>query len=66
VVDEIGAGDAAAGAFLSSMLNGGSNRTSTERAARAYARMLTIPGDTWTGSLHDLTDGYVVSRTVVR
>ena len=66
VVDEIGAGDAAAGAFLSSMLNGGSNRSSTERAARAYARMLTIPGDTWAGSLHDLTDGYVVSRTVVR
>ena len=66
VVDEIGAGDAAAGAFLSSMLSGGSNRTSTERAARAYARMLTIPGDAWAGSLHDLTDGYVVSRTVVR
>jgi 2-dehydro-3-deoxygluconokinase len=66
VVDEIGAGDAAAGAFLSSMLSGGSNRSSTERAARAYARMLTIPGDTWTGSLHDLTGGYVVSRTVVR
>jgi 2-dehydro-3-deoxygluconokinase len=66
VVDEIGAGDAAAGAFLSSMLNGGSSRTSTDWAARAYARMLTIPGDTWTGSLHDLTDGYVVSRTVVR
>ena len=66
VVDEIGAGDAAAGAFLSSMLSGESNRSSAERAARAYARMLTIPGDTWTGTLHDLTDGYVVSRTVVR
>jgi 2-dehydro-3-deoxygluconokinase len=66
VVDEIGAGDAAAGAFLSSMLGGGDHRTSTERAARAYARMLTIPGDTWFGTLHDLNDGYVVSRTVVR
>ena len=66
VVDEIGAGDAAAGAFLSSMLGGGDTRTSTERAARAYARMLTIPGDTWFGTLHDLNDGYVVARTVVR
>lgn len=66
VVDEIGAGDAAAGAFLSSMLSGGTNRSSTERAARAYARMLTIPGDTWTGTMHDLTDGYVASRTIVR
>jgi sugar/nucleoside kinase (ribokinase family) len=66
VVDEVGAGDAAVGAFLASMLSGEDGRTNTERAARAYARMLTIPGDTWNGTLHDLTDGYVESRTVVR
>lgn len=66
VVDELGAGDAAAGAFLSSMLQGAPCAVSTERCARAYARMLTIPGDAWHGSLHDLTDGYVSNRKVVR
>jgi len=66
VVDEIGAGDAAAGAFLTSMLLGETRAVSAERCARAYARMLTIPGDSWTGTLHDLTDGYVTTRKVVR
>lgn len=66
VVDEIGAGDAAAGAFLASMLNGEPGGVNAERCARAYARMLTIPGDTWTGTLHDLTEGYVAYRKVVR
>jgi 2-dehydro-3-deoxygluconokinase len=66
VVDEIGAGDVAAGAFLASTLSGDSNAVAAERCARAYARMLTIPGDSWSGSLHDLTDGYVTSRKVVR
>jgi 2-dehydro-3-deoxygluconokinase len=66
VVDEIGAGDAAAGAFLASMLLGETRAVSAERCARAYARMLTIPGDSWSGTLHDLTDGYVTSRKVVR
>jgi 2-dehydro-3-deoxygluconokinase len=66
VVDEIGAGDAAAGAFLASMLRGDSSAVSAERCARAYARMLTIPGDTWSGTLHDLTDGYVSNRRVER
>jgi 2-dehydro-3-deoxygluconokinase len=66
VVDELGAGDAAAGAFLTSMLQDATYSVSTQRCARAYARMLTIPGDSWHGTLHDLTDGYVVSRKVVR
>jgi 2-dehydro-3-deoxygluconokinase len=66
VVDELGAGDAAAGAFLASMLHGESRALSAERCVRAYARMLTIPGDSWTGSLHDLSDGYAPSRRVVR
>jgi len=66
VVDELGAGDAAAGAFLSSMATGESNGVSVERCARAYARMLTIPGDSWSGTLDDLSDGYVTSRRLVR
>ena len=66
VVDELGAGDAAAGAFLASTLQGATYSVSTQRCARAYARMLTIPGDSWHGTLQDLTDGYVVSRKVVR
>jgi 2-dehydro-3-deoxygluconokinase len=66
VVDELGAGDAAAGAFLASMLRGETRARSAERCVRAYARMLTIPGDSWSGSLHDLSDGYAASRKVVR
>ncbi len=66
VVDEIGAGDAAAGAFLASMLGGNTDAVSAERCVRAYARMLTIPGDLWSGSVHDLDEGYVSTRTVVR
>jgi len=53
VVDELGAGDAAAGAFLASTILGDKISLSVERCARAYARMLTIPGDTWSGSVHD-------------
>ena len=66
VIDELGAGDAAAGAFLSSMLLGDPLEVSAERCARAYARMLTIPGDSWSGSVHDLTEGYVAHCKVVR
>jgi 2-dehydro-3-deoxygluconokinase len=66
VVDELGAGDAAAGAFLASKLLGDKIAVSAERCARAYARMLTIPGDTWTGSVYDLSDGYQTTRRVVR
>ena len=66
VVDEIGAGDAAAGAFLASLLCGESGAVSAQRCVRAYARMLTIPGDMWSGSVHDLAEGYVSTRSVVR
>ncbi|MGA7836317.1 MAG: sugar kinase [Acidimicrobiales bacterium] len=66
VVDELGAGDAAAGAFLASTLLGDKLAVSAERCARAYARMLTIPGDTWSGSVYDLGDGYQPSRRLVR
>lgn len=66
VVDELGAGDAAAGAFLASALLGDKVAVSAERCARAYARMLTIPGDTWSGSIHDLSDGYQTTRRLVR
>jgi 2-dehydro-3-deoxygluconokinase len=66
VVDELGAGDAAAGAFLTSMLMGDAPSVSSERCARAYARMLTIPGDAWVGSIRDLNDGYLETRKVMR
>jgi 2-dehydro-3-deoxygluconokinase len=66
VVDELGAGDAAAGAFLTSLLQGETIETCTERCARAYSRMLTIPGDSWSGSSYDLTDGFFSSRKLVR
>jgi 2-dehydro-3-deoxygluconokinase len=67
VVDELGAGDAAAGAFLASKILGDKVSVSAERCARAYARMLTIPGDTWSGSIRDLSDdGYQTSRKLVR
>ncbi len=66
VVDELGAGDAAAGAFLASRMLGDKIAVSAERCARAYARMLTIPGDTWSGSVYDLDEGYETSRRVVR
>lgn len=65
-VDEVGAGDAAAGAFVAAIVEGEETAVAVERAARAYARMVTIPGDTWSGSLVDLSDGYVARRTVVR
>lgn len=66
VVDEIGAGDAAAGAFLASLLVNEPLDVAAERSARAYARMVTIPGDAWTGSLYDLSDGFPETRTVDR
>jgi 2-dehydro-3-deoxygluconokinase len=66
VVDELGAGDAAAGAFLASTILGDKISLSVERCARAYARMLTIPGDTWSGSVHDLSEGYQSTRKLVR
>lgn len=66
VVDELGAGDAAAAAFLTSILLGATLSESAERCARAYARMLTIPGDAWSGSMEDLTTEYQDQRRVQR
>lgn len=66
VVDELGAGDAAAGAFLAALATGEKEQAAVERCARAYARMLTIPGDAWTGSVEDLDAEYVHVRTVRR
>jgi 2-dehydro-3-deoxygluconokinase len=66
VVDELGAGDAAAGAFLAATVRGEPATVVAEQTAKAYARMLTIPGDAWVGSLNDLTTTYVSSRTLVR
>ncbi|MGC1419963.1 MAG: PfkB family carbohydrate kinase [Acidimicrobiales bacterium] len=66
VVDELGAGDAAAAAFLVSMASGESGDLAARRCARAYARMLTIPGDSWTGGLFDLDDGYTTASHVQR
>jgi 2-dehydro-3-deoxygluconokinase len=66
VVDELGAGDAAAAAFLVSMVSDESSDVSARRCARACARMLTIPGDSWTGGLFDLDDGYTTASNVQR
>jgi 2-dehydro-3-deoxygluconokinase len=66
VVDEIGAGDAATGAFLAAMLTGADLARSCMLCARAYARMVTIPGDAWSGGLDDLMDNYAPYRRVSR
>jgi len=66
VIDELGAGDAAAGAFLAAVARGESPDEQVRQAARAYARMLTLPGDGWVGSREDLDGGFRVGRTLVR
>jgi 2-dehydro-3-deoxygluconokinase len=53
VVDELGAGDAAAGAYLAARSLGRGD-VATRWAARACARALTLPGDLWWGSVADL------------
>ena len=66
VIDELGAGDAAAGAFLAATLRGETSEVVAEQVARVYARMLTIPGDSWVGSLADVTTKYRASRSLLR
>jgi 2-dehydro-3-deoxygluconokinase len=66
VLDELGAGDTAAAAFLVSLLSGETSGVCTLRCARAYARMLAIPGDSWSGGLFDLDDGYTTTSHVQR
>ena len=66
VVDQLGAGDAAAGAFLASMMRGDSGDRAAAYCANAYARTLTLPGDSFTGSWVDLEDGFSSSRRLVR
>lgn len=66
VVDQLGAGDAAAAAFLASVLRGDSNETAARYCAHAYARMLTLPGDSFSGSWSDLDEDFVTSRRLVR
>jgi 2-dehydro-3-deoxygluconokinase len=66
VIDELGAGDAAAGAFLASSALGEDVEIATTLAARAYARMLTLPGDAWVGDRRDLDTDYRTNRTLVR
>lgn len=66
VVDQLGAGDAAAGAFLASVLRGDSHDDAVRHCAHAYARTLTLPGDSFSGTWHDLEEGFVTSRRLVR
>ncbi len=66
VIDELGAGDAAAGAFLASSALGEDVVTAATLAVRAYARMLTLPGDAWVGDRSDMDVNYRVNRTLVR
>jgi 2-dehydro-3-deoxygluconokinase len=66
VIDQLGAGDAAAGAFLASMLRGDEPEQSVRYCARAYARTLTLPGDSFSGTWSDLEEGFVTSRRLER
>ena len=66
VVDQLGAGDAAAGAYLASTLRGDPLEESVRYGARAYARALTVPGDAFEGGWHDLDEGFETSRRLVR
>ena len=66
VVDQLGAGDAAAGAYLASTLRGDPLEESGRYGARAYARALTVPGDAFEGGWHDLDEGFETSRRLVR
>jgi len=66
VVDQLGAGDAAAGAFLASVLRGDAHDVAVRHCAHAYARTLTLPGDSFSGTWHDLEDGFATSRRLVR
>lgn len=66
VIDELGAGDAAAGAFLAAMALREGVDVAATHAVRAYARMLTLPGDAWVGDRSDLDTNYRASRTLVR
>ncbi len=64
VLDELGAGDAALGALVAARLDGADPHVQVRRAALAYARTLTLPGDWFVGSLADLEEsaGPGVSR----
>ena len=66
VIDELGAGDAAAGAFLAAIALHEDLDVAATHSARAYARMLTLPGDTWVGDRRDLDTYDRASRTLVR
>jgi 2-dehydro-3-deoxygluconokinase len=66
VVDELGAGDAGAGAFLAARALGRDLATQRRWCARAYARTLTIPGDCFSGDVEDLEERWVHARTLRR
>jgi 2-dehydro-3-deoxygluconokinase len=66
IVDSFGAGDVAAGAFLASWLADQSAAAAADLAARAYAHMNTIPGDSWAGSPLEFHPQYAQGRTVLR
>jgi 2-dehydro-3-deoxygluconokinase len=66
VVDPFGAGDVAAGVFLGSWLADHGAATAADLAARAYAHMNTIPGDSWVGSPLEFQPHYAQGRTILR
>jgi 2-dehydro-3-deoxygluconokinase len=66
VVDPFGAGDVAAGVFLGSWLADHGAATAADLAARAYAHMSTIPGDSWAGSPLEFQPHYAQGRTILR
>lgn len=66
VVDAFGAGDVAAGAYLSGLLSGAQPAAAAGLAARACAHMHTIEGDTWIVRPGELDPAYGAGRSVLR
>ena len=64
VVDAFGAGDAAVGALLASLLTGEDIGTAVDRAAWASAFQHTTPGDAWQGRPADLQQRESVRRVL--
>ena len=48
------------------MMRGDPQELAVRYCAHAYARALTIPGDSFEGTWHDLDQGFSTSRRLVR
>lgn len=63
-VDPFGAGDVASAICIDSILSGIAPNEIVTRAARGWAHMYTIPGDTWLGAEDDLCEHGSVRRVL--